>query len=127
MGLVSFGNQRCSILRITKGNLTASSITGTSQSNKLVRRGLFYGAFSPLVGCTIQLGISRSDLSTADGGVREGFLLLTLKNYSRVYTDTFIGEAVVPLSSLPCADASQEHAGPICLAMTSPSLDIGKF
>lgn len=70
---------------------------------------------------------SHSDLGKTDDGVRAGFLLLTLKNYNLTSTNTFIGEAVVPLSSLPCVDSSQVHVvANTCLTMTSPGLDIGK-
>lgn len=66
-------------------------------------------------------------MSKTDDGVRAGFLLLTLKDYNLGFTNTFIGEAVVPLSSLPCVDSSQVHTVPnTCLTMTTPGLDIGK-
>lgn len=66
-------------------------------------------------------------MSKNDDGVRAGFLLFTLKDYNLGFTNTFIGEAVVPLSSLPCVDSSQVQEGsPTFLTMTSPGLDIGK-
>ncbi|XP_050706717.1 protein unc-13 homolog 4B-like isoform X3 [Eriocheir sinensis] len=66
------------------------------------------------------------ELSKKDDGVRAGFLLLTLKDYNLGFTNTFIGEAVVPFSSLQCVDSSQVHTVPnTCFTMTSPGLDIG--
>lgn len=66
------------------------------------------------------------EMSKTDDGVRAGFLLLTLKDYNLGFTNTFIGEAVIPLSSLPCVDSSQVHTVTnSCLTMTTPGLDIG--
>lgn len=67
-------------------------------------------------------------MNKTDDGVRAGFLLLTLKDYNLGFSNTFIGEAVVPLSSLPCVDSSQVHdVTNTCLTMTSPGLDIGEL
>ncbi|KAK4314913.1 hypothetical protein Pmani_013827 [Petrolisthes manimaculis] len=66
------------------------------------------------------------EMSQQDDGVSEGFLLLTLKDYNLGRTNTFIGEAVVPLSSLPCVDSSKVYTVPnTYLKMTTPGLDIG--
>lgn len=66
------------------------------------------------------------DINKTDDGVRAGFLLLTLKDYNLGFSNTFIGEAVVPLSSLPCKDSSEVHnVTNTCLTMTSPGLDMG--
>ncbi|KAG0727778.1 Protein unc-13 4B [Chionoecetes opilio] len=74
-----------------------------------------------------QDSLPHSDMSKTDDGVRAGFLLFTLKDYNLPgFTNTFIGEAVVPLSSLPCVDSSQVHnVTHTCLTMTAPGLDIG--
>ena len=67
-------------------------------------------------------------MNKTDDGVRAGFLLLTLKDYNLGFSNTFIGEAVVPLSTLPCVDSSQVHTvANTCLTMTSPGLDIGEL
>lgn len=66
-------------------------------------------------------------MSRSDDGVRAGFLLLTLKDYNLGRTNTFIGEALIPLSDLPCVDSSEVHTVPnTYLKMTTPGLDIGK-
>ena len=67
-------------------------------------------------------------MSKTDDGVRAGFLLLTLKDYNLGFSNTFIGEAAIPLSSLPCVDSSQVHTvANSCLTMTTPGLDIGEL
>ncbi|XP_064117967.1 protein unc-13 homolog D-like [Macrobrachium nipponense] len=66
------------------------------------------------------------DMSKNDDGVRAGLLLFTLKDYNLGRSNTFIGEAVVPLSDLPCVDSSQVHTVPnTYLKMTIPGLDMG--
>ena len=63
-----------------------------------------------------------------DDGVRAGLLLFTLKDYNLGRSNTFIGEALVPLSALPCVDSSQVHTvANTYLKMTTPGLDIGRF
>lgn len=72
--------------------------------------------------------ISRfSDVNREDDGVRAGLLLFTLKDYNLGRSNTFIGEALVPLSDLPCVDSSEVHTVPnTYLKMTTPGLDNGK-
>ncbi|XP_042236153.1 uncharacterized protein LOC121875623 isoform X2 [Homarus americanus] len=66
------------------------------------------------------------DMSRGDDGVRAGFLLFTLKDYNLGRTNTFIGEALVPLADLPVVDSSQVHTvSPKYLKMTTPGLRIG--
>ncbi|XP_071540084.1 uncharacterized protein [Panulirus ornatus] len=61
-----------------------------------------------------------------DDGVRAGFLLLTLKHYNLGRTNTFIGEALIPLADLPCVDSSEVHTiANTYLKLTTPGLDIG--
>nr|XP_045609144.1 uncharacterized protein LOC123764950 isoform X2 [Procambarus clarkii] len=66
------------------------------------------------------------DMSKNDDGVRAGFILFTLKDYNLGRSNTFIGEALVPLANLPCVDSSQVHTvSNTYFKMTTPGLDIG--
>ncbi|XP_042873694.1 uncharacterized protein LOC122254194 [Penaeus japonicus] len=64
------------------------------------------------------------EVNREDDGVRAGLLLFTLKDYNLGRSNTFIGEALVPLSDLPCVDSSEVHTVPnTYLKMTTPGLD----
>ncbi|XP_068248829.1 protein unc-13 homolog 4B-like [Palaemon carinicauda] len=66
------------------------------------------------------------DMKKDNDGVCAGLLLFTLKDYNLGRSNTFIGEAVVPLTDLPCVDSSQVHTVPnTYLKMTTPGLDMG--
>ncbi|KAK7085594.1 hypothetical protein SK128_023661, partial [Halocaridina rubra] len=66
------------------------------------------------------------DLTKSDDGVQAGLLLFTLKDYNLGRSNTFIGEAAVPLVNLPVVDSSLVHTVPnTYLKMTTPGLDIG--
>ncbi|KAK8747187.1 hypothetical protein OTU49_016671, partial [Cherax quadricarinatus] len=65
------------------------------------------------------------DMNSTDDGVRAGFLLLTLKDYNLGRSNTFLGEALVPLADLPCVDSSEVYTVQNTrLKMTTPGLDI---
>ncbi|XP_069984908.1 uncharacterized protein [Penaeus vannamei] len=64
------------------------------------------------------------EVNREDDGVRAGLLLFTLKDYNLGRSNTFIGEALVPLADLPCVDSSEVHTVPnTYLKMTTPGLD----
>ncbi|CAL4066916.1 unnamed protein product, partial [Meganyctiphanes norvegica] len=66
------------------------------------------------------------DINPTDDGVKKGMLLFTLKDHNLGRSNTFIGEVVVPLSSLTHVDSSETHlVKPSYLKMTTPGLDIG--
>lgn len=62
-----------------------------------------------------------------DNGVSAGYILFTLKAYNLGRPNTFIGEALIPMSELECVDSSDVlRVQNTYLKVTKPQQDPGK-
>ena len=77
---------------------------------------------------TFLIFFTTSELTPQQDSVSSGFLLFTLKNSSFGTTNTFVGEAVVPLKTIPLVESSMVHTVTNSyLAMNTPNFDTGKL